>query len=538
MQNRWIAFAAITILAIAVLFQAFISRVSISLYHVPLVALPVLYLLSAVATNGLTWFAFGQVLLMSVPLMAALIITDVRNPLFIIAFGACFLAVVSLSGEVVPFLPNTITPAGFNLSPRIRLQTLIWYANIGAVVFGCGIFALLGITARNTALNVLKWLLIIFLAICIILTGSRAVVSFMLVLSLAYVIHSFKAWRVAIVLAVVMSLAAILVLIINPRLVFVSELVFRFVYWWDAARAFSSQPLWGLGPEGYLFRIFEIQSAIYRTRIVHNAFVQVAIDAGVFALIALCSAFALSLMHNFKTNKSIFYITLLLLLHSFMDSIILYFPTLFILGICCSRDNVSEKVSVSVNKEIFVFAATVTAAFFISITSLYVSVGERFYSMGVNSTYEEDFKVPRDAYRRALQVMPQDFRATIELAWVYILREEHKYAAELLLSTCSERFNRGFRYKLLVYAYRGMGCFERWNDATHTFLRYAPMYQLAFNARRDFLVFAYRSDIISSTEFYAEFSLLLDKAVSVNESLPFLSQFLVERDRAIRLSMP
>ena len=538
MQNRWIALLATAVLAIVLLLHVFMNQVSISRYHVPLVALPILFLLSSLATNGLTWFAFGQVLLFSVPLMAALVMTNQRNSLIVIAIGAVFLALVSLSGEILPFIRNTITPAGFNSSPRVRLQTILWYANVGAVMFGCGIFALLGIETRNNILRATKWLLIVLLAVCIFLTGSRTIISFMIVLPLIYVLHTFKAWRAAVVLAFILSSAVVLILIFNPRLLLVSELAYRFIYWWDAVNAFINQPLWGLGPEGYVFNIFELQSAIYRTRLVHNAFVQIAVDAGVFALIALCCAFAFSLIHNFRINKSIFFINLLILLHSFMDSIFIYFPTLFIFGICCSRVCTAEKKAVSVKKRFFMYAAAASAALFISVTSLYISVGERFYSVGLGSPYVDGFESPRDAYRRALQVMPQDFRATIELAWVYILRSEHENAVELLMSTDSERFNRGFRYKLLTYAYKGMGCLDGWNYATLAFLKYAPMYQFAFNERREFLIAAYRSNFINVYEFESEFSLLMDKAAAVNESLPFLTQFFVERDRAIRLEMP
>jgi len=526
LENRFLALALTAALAVFVAVRVVSGRVTLSFVHIPLALLPLIYLLASFAGGGATFYSIGQVFLMCVPLLASLCLSDTRRLLYIIAIGVCFFGLLSLLGPVIPFIPNTFTPAGFHSDQRLRLQTLLGYANTGAAFFGCGIFALLGI--HFDKYRIIKYLAISLLAACMILTGSRLAIALVLVLLLLYALHLRNAKKAVFVVVCLVAFSIVTVIIVKPELVLGSSLAMRLIYWSDAAGAFFGSPAFGLGPEGFIFKLYENQSAIYEVKFVHSAFLQASVDAGLLALISLLAVSIIALKRAWRENKTVFFMLLLLLLHCAVDIDLSFFPALMLLGLCFSTPAVSEYKGI---KKAIVCAALLP----VIAISLHISIGERIYSIGVKADRYGKFDEAKDAYQSSLLWMPEDFRSSIRLAGVYILEHEQEKAIELLLSTDSENFNKASRSELLVIAYKNLGLYPQWNTETLALLKLAPFKQTAYSERAEYLLASYYSSLLSGDEYENEHSLLLATLDESNNSINGLARFLLEKDRSLTL---
>ena len=525
LQNRFLALFLTAALACFAAFRVLSGRTSLSIVHIPLAALPFLYLLSAVV-NGLTYYAIGQAMLMCIPLLASLCLPNTKSALPIIVAGALFLAIASLFGAIVPFIPNTFTPAGFHSDPRSRLQTLLTYANTGGLLFACGIFALLGMKPGRQAHMLVKYLAVVLLAVCVFLTGSRFVLAQMLMLFIIYTFIRYKTKKIAFLTVGVLSTTVPLILVFRPEFLINSSLALRLIYWSDTIRAVAANPILGLGPEGFIFRIHELQSAIYVVRYIHSAFLQVAIDAGIPALIALCTISVMALRHTWKESRTMFFILLFLLAHSAIDANFSFFPALMLFGMCATRPTTATHKS-------GIKALACLALLLVFTASIYLFIGESFYSRGLRADREGRFGDARQAFQTSLAWMPGDFRSTMRLAWVHILEHEQEQAIVLLLDSHPINFNRAVRSELLVIAYKNLGMYPEWGAETLSLLEYAPLRQVAYIERSEYLIAAHFSLLISTETYETKFAALLARLETANQSVHPLARFLLERDRAL-----
>jgi len=533
--NRWLALLLTAILISVALAHVLFKYVSISSRHIPLILLPLLYLVSSIVTNGVTFFSIGQTLLMCVPLIASLCVTNTRSALLIIIVGVSFLAITSLLGGIIPGIPNTFTPSGHFGDPRMRLQTTLLYANTGAMLFGCGIFALLGMKSHQTVHRILKYALLFLLVVCLLLTGSRLAITITVVLLCSYFLLLINAKKILFAFWGIGIIVTIVAITTIPERVIGTSLALRLIYWSDAIRAIIRYPFFGLGAEGFIFRIHELQSAIYVTRTVHNGFLQAGIDAGIPAVITLLVLFLISLKNRWKENKGAFFSLLLLMFHSAVDFNLSFFPVLMVLGMLSLSQEEENCYPVITKQTIIHRTTTVFLAFIISTSSVYLSVGERFHSVGERAARFGEFGRAEEAYRIGLSMMPQDFRITFRLAWVYIQTGRPENAIILLKDSDPLRFNRAVRSQLLVMAYRDLAKLEEWDNETLSQIKYAPFRQEAYLDRDWFLLIAYLSSFITEFELEYEQALLRIMMAEANESLHWLSGFRVERDMLLRL---
>jgi hypothetical protein len=404
------------------------------------------------------------------------------------------------------------------------MQTLLYYANTGAILFGCGVFALLGISAGK--FKIAKYLSILFLLVCLVLTGSRWGAVMTLALFVVYMLYLRGAKKA--IIAIVSAAAVIIAsaLVIRPELVINSAFAMRMVYWSDASGALIRSPFFGFGPEGFIFRVHELQSAIYVVTLVHSAFLQVAVDAGIIALVSFLAICVIALRRVWRGDKAAFFMLLLLLLHSAADVNMSFLPALMILGFCLS--DTAKKKHKSAAK-----AAVCAALVPLLAVSVYLHIGEGVYRGGVRLNRSGKLDEAAEAYRSALSWMPGDFRSSIRLAGVYILMHEQDKAIEFLLETNRRNFSSASRSELLVIAYKNLGRYPEWDAETLALLENAPFKQNSYDERAEYLLAAYYSMLLSYDAYEAEFKTLLGRMDEVNRSFSSLARFLLEKDRAL-----
>ena len=72
-----------------------------------------------------------------------------------------------------------------------------------------------------------------------------------------------------------------------------NHLIERVYFVFDALALWGSEPLFGIGPDNWQYAYPYVQTAQYHTTVVHNSFVQVGVDAGIFAVACLVAFFVL-----------------------------------------------------------------------------------------------------------------------------------------------------------------------------------------------------------------------------------------------------
>jgi hypothetical protein len=530
-EERWLVFILTALLAIYAVMRYMKREIRFTVIHIPLTALPVFYLISSVANDGLTFYAVGQIMLMCVPLLASVCIKDLNEVFIVVTIGVCFLAIMSLLGLFVPFISNTFTPAGHNSDPRPRLQTLLGYANTGGALLGCGIFALLGIKANTQFCRVLKHILILLVSSCLILTLSRFAISQITILLCGYFLIKNKRNKTLLFCVIALLTIALAVVLLKTEWLITSTLAFRFIYWLDAFKVFITNPVLGVGPEVYIFRVHEYQSAIYVIKQVHCAWLQAAVDAGLPALLALTVIFILAIKQSWRKSREMTFILLMLLLHSSVDITLGFFSAVMILGMCSS----SLESYANEKKKIVFHFATCSVSLVIIIVSVYLAVGEYFHTQGEHAALQGEYGVAEQAYKTGLRVMPNDFRTTYKLAWLYIHTGKPKEAVKVLTKSHYQRFNSAVRSELLVIAYKKAGLYEEWGNETLELLKHAPRRQSAYSERLDYLSTARNRMILTEQEYEAEYASLVNALNTINKTMNILTQFIPEKDRTLKL---
>ena len=523
-ERRYLAFLLIAALAALVVVRFMAGRVSLSFIHIPLAVLPISYLIAMIASGGITYYSIGQTILMCVPLLVSLSFANVRNVIPVVLIGVGFLGIVSLLGPIIAFIPNSFTPAGFNSDPRLRLQTLLNYANTGAMFFGCAIIALFDIHAGKS--KIIKSFSILLLSALLLLTRSRLAIIITLALLVAYALLQRGAKKTLIIVFSISVTIVIAIILTKPDLILDSSLAMRMIYWADALKAFAKSPGFGLGPEGFVFQLHELQSAKYAVTLVHSSFLQVAVDAGAIAVISLLTISYISLRRAWKESKHVFLVMLLLLLHSAVDIDLSFFPTLMLLGLCCSH---SATPTLLKKKKLIISAAIIP----ILLISVVLMIGEHTLSNGVKYDRSGKLEEAEMSYQSSLLWMPGDFRSSIRLSGVYILQHKQEKAIEFLKTTDYENFNKASRSELLVIAYKNLGIYTEWDIETQLLLEYAPLKESSYTERSEYLVAAYYSLLLTNDEYLAEYAALQKKLDDANSSLNHYVRFLLEKDRTL-----
>jgi len=226
-----------------------------------------------------------------------------------------------------------------------RLQSTIGYANTTAVF--CGIGILLGVYFRtkNKDFEFINSIMIFINCLALIFTYSKlGIFCFIVAVIIAFSIR-YKQIRYSSITLTILGLIGVstLFLLGKERILLGSTLVSRFIYWQDAFWLFSKNPL-GIGVNVWEQKQYQIQSAGYFVKYVHNGLLQIALDGGIIALIGFCLIVIIGLMgiyKKYKNTKENFYLMLIaiivfIIMHGAVDIDFCYSAILLALGIVVS----------------------------------------------------------------------------------------------------------------------------------------------------------------------------------------------------------
>ncbi len=208
-----------------------------------------------------------------------------------------------------------------------RLGGCFQYANVFAL------FCLMGLllaASHEAGTRREQWgciLQVLFLVVGILLSGSRTVALFMILFSLLFAMKQKNFRRVFLPLIAVALAGAGIYAAMTGNMQNVgrfltaslqsSTFLGRLLYAKDGLRLVWQHPF-GLGYLGYRYMEPSVQTGVYSVRFVHNGFLQVALDIGIFPCILLVFIFC----RNIVTKRNHFterMLLLLLALHSMVD---------------------------------------------------------------------------------------------------------------------------------------------------------------------------------------------------------------------------
>lgn len=373
-QYAWLGFGVVAAIVLVVTVN---KRSNIEL-HMPWSCLCLLgvgvFCLVSGAANGLTlthivgalpWFvAFG------VGVLCAQMTPDGRSAtmrvLGYVGFGACVFALL-LMCQVFP-MPGTITDG--------RLQFSVQYANTAAALFAAFYFVqMLDADERLNRLAFFSMSMLLFtqsggMALVFMLAMSVMLVRWLvkrdyahvfdvvtqavfaiaafgacllfgiawsaLTVPVAFVLYLGAHWlcqrqfgadipaapALVLLVAAVIAIVAIICAVAATGRIGMAVLTFadRFVQMRDGWAMLMQNPILGLGPDEWQFQYRLFQSMQYNTMFVHNSYLQIWLDGGLFALICFVAFAVLGLRALLRQEHiGMFVCALMLLLHAFID---------------------------------------------------------------------------------------------------------------------------------------------------------------------------------------------------------------------------
>lgn len=122
----------------------------------------------------------------------------------------------------------------------------------------------------------------------------------------------------------VVALILFIIYILNSDRFAASSFVYRLIYMKDACSAIADNPIFGIGTGMWEYRQFAYQSTFYDVPLIHNGFLQIALDAGVVTSGFFVTATVICILKMKKRisapeNVLILLIYILIVLHSILD---------------------------------------------------------------------------------------------------------------------------------------------------------------------------------------------------------------------------
>ena len=198
------------------------------------------------------------------------------------------------------------------------VQGVLGYANTTGMLCCVGTLFSLYYAGKNKNYSLLNEALCIINAVCLLLTGSAlslASLAAAVVFALCVRFRRLIKYAAA-ALGLCLVLAALLFAVGRETVFLKSTLAWRLIYYCDAVRVIIRHPL-GIGVYGWQNLQYGIQSAAYSVKYVHNGFLQLALDGGIFALAGavLLTLFGIRrLITRFKKSGDAYYLYLLAVL--------------------------------------------------------------------------------------------------------------------------------------------------------------------------------------------------------------------------------
>jgi hypothetical protein len=165
-------------------------------------------------------------------------------------------------------------------------------------------------------------LVVIIACIALCILGARLATSKMCKGAVSTRINTLINIKVAIaaVACIVMAAVAVAVTFAARAGEAASNLAERLLHVMDATTLLSQSPLLGIGPDMWQFAYQHVQTAQYRTTVVHCSYMQVALDGGLVALLLLVCAIAAGVRALYKSREwGALAAVALVLVHSLVD---------------------------------------------------------------------------------------------------------------------------------------------------------------------------------------------------------------------------
>lgn len=356
-------------------------------------------------------------------------------------------------GMVFIMLFGLLSFLGINIFPAMlaeksgRLQSFLQYANTTALFMGIGVLLSVDRFIKNGKKRYV--LLGVLFAAALILTRSRTTLVVFIVILVVYTFFSLKGKQKIIFFAALSVLAAGAAAV-GGRLLKISltepTLIERVITYSDGFKSIFKS-FFGIGLGNWQYLQFGFQSAPYQVRYIHNAYLQIGLDCGFFAMLAFTAVPLGLLILNLKRRNIYFYITLLILIHSFFEINLNYgfFLIYFALCLVLLNQNESAQKDFTANKKVYkaakniLFILLIALLFVLLLSVLLFSAGKReavknskkaislynkaFYVNPLNSEIlfeaaksEHDSDKAMDYLKKSLEINPYQFNAIISVS--------------------------------------------------------------------------------------------------------------------------
>lgn len=186
------------------------------------------------------------------------------------------------------------------------------------------------------------------------------------------------------------------------------SLLERVIHSYDGLHILVSNIAFGIGPDSWHYVFPYYQTAYYPAGVIHNSYVQAGVDAGILSMLILLLILAV-VIYRYKKNKSVYNLAaLIIMVHSVMEYN-LYFSSLDVLLIILAmKENVNEnRISVYMKKPIVIIAgALMLCIFSFSIYGISrVNLLESYFKTGnmgmVEKVFEENILFMENGYRES-----------------------------------------------------------------------------------------------------------------------------------------
>ena len=285
-------------------------------------------------TNEITKFAI---------LFLPLLITseEVKNKLFIGVYAG--ISVASLIGLAAYM---RIIPQNYEFAATIdgtyRLQSVFGYANTAAVFFAVGIILAFHYCKTYQNYKFLHQIILGLNFVAFVLTFSKlSFLCFGIAILFCLIIKYKKLIKYAVIIGVIGIIAVAFLFITGKQsLLLGSTLVWRIIYWQDGFNLFLKN-LFGAG--NWQEKQYFIQSANYAVKYLHNGFLQIAVDGGIFAIAAFLIFLISAFFNLLKMKDKLHFLCIFILIvaHGFVDIDFAFGSIFLILGLVVSADEKS-----------------------------------------------------------------------------------------------------------------------------------------------------------------------------------------------------
>ena len=359
--------------------------VAISKMFLIIALIPIGYLLSIIfaVDRGLAFIGFIKFLPV---ILFAFIFSqwDMKNKIEIIKiipFGGAILVILSLIANLFPILKQHFSVNG-------EINGFLQYPNTFALFLAIGLIIAISNFGNDKRKIIISTIISEILLAGILLTQSR---SGILIIGIFLICFLFikeyrKASVIVISTSIVCGVFGLIFLFITGSLnnlvdigdiSSLSTILGRFLYCYDALPQIASHPL-GLGYYGYYFTQGTFQTGMYDIAYVHNDFIQIFLDAGWIAGIALIFAIIKSLAS--KTLPKLFKILILCIsAFTLLDFHLQYLFMFMLLLLLLDYDKIFKKRKITIDfgvKATFIVIAIVNIYMGVHLGAAYLKNNE------------------------------------------------------------------------------------------------------------------------------------------------------------------